>query len=80
MMIDSHAHYTNSCYKKPFRYLTRTEDGYALAVGDREQLLKEMQAANIPYAIEPGVSLASCGDILEFCRQFPNIHRQTGGL
>ena len=33
MIIDSHAHYNNGAYKKPFRYLTYGEDGYALREG-----------------------------------------------
>ena len=36
MIIDSHAHYNNNAYKKPFRYLAYGEDGYALREGDRE--------------------------------------------
>ncbi len=71
MIIDSHAHYTNKCYIKPFRYLTRDEFGYALSEGDREQLMQELKEANIPYSIEPGVSLASCEDVLQLCAQYP---------
>ncbi len=71
MIIDSHAHYTNNCYKKPFRYLTRNEEGYALAEGDWEQLFQEMLDADIQYFIEPGVSIASCEEILQFCAQYP---------
>ena len=55
LIIDSHAHYNNNAYKKPFRYLTWNEDGYTLAEGDREQLFQELLDANIPYCIEPGV-------------------------
>ena len=33
MIIDSHAHYNNNAYKKPFRYLAYGEDGYALREG-----------------------------------------------
>ncbi len=72
MIIDSHAHYTNHCYTKPFRYLTRDESGYALSEGDREQLLQELQDADIPYSIEPGVSLESCQDVLQLCQQYPS--------
>ncbi len=71
MIIDSHAHYTNKCYTKPFRYLTRNASGYALSEGDREQLLQELKEVNIPYSIEPGVSLASCEDVLQLCAQYP---------
>ncbi len=71
MIIDSHAHYTNKCYTKPFRYLSRDESGYALSEGDREQLLLDLQKANIPYSIEPGVNLASCEDVLQLCAQYP---------
>ncbi len=71
MIIDSHAHYTNRCYARPFRYLTRDGAGYALAEGDREQLLQALLAADIPYAIEPGVSLEACQDVLALCRQYP---------
>ena len=71
MIIDSHAHYNNNAYKKPFRYLTRIKDGYALAEGDREQLFQELLDANIPYSIEPGVSLQSCEEVLQLCTEYP---------
>jgi len=71
MIIDSHAHYNNNAYKKPFRYLTRNEDGYALAESDREQLFQELLDANIPYSIEPGVSLQSCEEVLQLCTEYP---------
>ena len=71
MIIDSHAHYNNGAYKKPFRYLTYGEDGYALREGDREQLFRELMEANIPYSIEPGVSLQSCEEVLELAAQYP---------
>ena len=71
MIIDSHAHYNNNAYKKPFRYLAYGEDGYALREGDREQLFRELMEANIPYLIEPGVSLQSCGEVLELAAQYP---------
>jgi len=72
MIIDSHAHYNNNAYKKPFRYLTRNEDGYALAEGDREQLFQELLDTNIPYSIEPGVSLQSCEEVLQLCAEYPD--------
>ena len=34
VIIESHAHYNNNAYKKPFRYLTHSESGYALKEGD----------------------------------------------
>ena len=71
MIIDSHAHYNNSAYKKPFRYLAYGEDGYALREGELPQLMQEMVEANIPYSIEPGVSLQSCGEVLELAAQYP---------
>ena len=71
MIIDSHAHYNNGAYKKPFRYLTYGEDGYALREGDWEQLFRELMEADIPYSIEPGVSLQSCGEVLELAAQYP---------
>ena len=71
MIIDSHAHYNNNAYKKQFRYLTYGEDGYALREGDREQLFRELMEADIPYSIEPGVSLQSCGEVLELAAQYP---------
>ena len=71
MIIDSHAHYNNNAYKKPFRYLTYDKDGYALKEGDREQLFQELLDANIPYSIEPGVSLESCKEVLELAAQYP---------
>ena len=72
MIIDSHAHYNNNAYKKPFRYLTRNIDGFILAEGDLNQLFQELIDANIPYSIEPGVSLQSCEEVLQFCAEYPN--------
>ena len=69
MIIDSHAHYNNA-YKKPFRYLSYDKDGYALKEGDREQLFRELPDANIPYSIEPGVSLESCKEVLELASEY----------
>ena len=71
MIIDSHAHYNNNAYKKLFRYLSYDKDGYALKEGDREQLFQEFLNADIRYAIEPGVSLESCKEVLELTSQYP---------
>lgn len=72
MIIDSHAHYNNNAYKKPFRYLLYDKDRYALKEGDREQLFQELLVANIPYSIEPGVSLQSCEEVLQLCAEYPD--------
>lgn len=72
MIIDSHAHYNNNAYKKPFRYLSYDKDGYALKEGDREQLFQELVDAKIPYSIEPGVSLQSCEEVLQLCAEYPD--------
>ena len=72
MIIDSHAHYNNNAYKKPLRYLSYDKAGYALKEGDREQLFQELLEANIPYSIEPGVSLQSCEEILQLCSEYPS--------
>ncbi|MBQ7099147.1 MAG: TatD family hydrolase [Oscillospiraceae bacterium] len=71
MIIDSHAHYNNNVYKKPFRYLSYGEDGYSLKEGELPQLMQEMEKADIRYFIEPGVSLQSCGEVLELSAQHP---------
>ena len=71
MIIDSHAHYNNNAYKKPFRYLSYDKDGYSIKEGDREQLFRELLEANIPYSIEPGVSLQSCEEVLQLCVEYP---------
>ena len=71
MIIDSHAHYNNSAYKKPFRYLSYDKDGYALKEGELLQLMQEMEDADIRYFIEPGVSLQSCEEVLELVAQYP---------
>ena len=65
MIIDSHAHYNHNSFKNSFRYLTRDESGFAIAEGDREQIFRELLEENIPYSIEPGVSLQSCEEVLE---------------
>ena len=59
MIIDSHAHYNNSAYKKLFRYLSYDEDGYTLKEGELPQLIQEMKDRNIRHFIEPAVSLQS---------------------
>ena len=71
MIIDSHAHYNNNAYKKPFCYLTLGEEGYALKESNQEQLFQELLEANIPYSIEPGVSLQSCEEVLQLCAEYP---------
>lgn len=71
MIIDSHAHYNNNAYKKPFRYLSYDKAGYTLKEGDREQLFQELLDANICYSIEPGVSLQSCEEVLQLCSEYP---------
>ena len=71
MIIDSHAHYNNNAYKKPFRYLSYDKDGYSLKEGEREQLFQELADANILYSIEPGVSLQSCEEVLQLCAEYP---------
>ena len=71
MIIDSHAHYNNNAYKKPFRYLTYGKAGYALKEGDWEQLFRELLNANIPYSIEPGVSIQSSEEVLQLCAEYP---------
>ena len=45
--------------------------GQQLRSRDREQLFRELQDANIPYSIEPGVSLQSCEEVLELAAQYP---------
>ena len=72
MIIDSHAHYNNNAYKKPFRYLSYDKGGYTLKEGEREQLFQELVDANIPYSIEPGVSLQSCEEVLQLCAEYPD--------
>ena len=71
MIIDSHAHYNNNAYKKPFRYLSYDKDGYALKEGELPQLIQEMEEAHILYFIEPGVSLQSCEKVLQLCAEYP---------
>lgn len=80
MIIDSHAHYNSSAYKKPFRYLTYSKDGYALKEGDREHLFEELLNANIPYSIEAGVSLQSCEEVLQLCEAYSNRIFPSAGV
>ena len=70
MIIDSHAHYNNNAYKKPFRYLSYDKDGYSLKEGELPQLMQEMEESNIRYFIEPGVSLQSCEEVLQLCAEY----------
>ena len=71
MIIDSHAHYNHGSYNATFRYLTRTSDGYALAEGDRPQLLSRLWDENIRCSVEPGISLQSCEGVLALCKANP---------
>ena len=71
MIIDSHAHYNNNAYKKPFRYLSYDKEGYILKEGELSQLIQEMVDAKIPYSIEPGVSLQSCEEVLQLSAEYP---------
>ena len=71
MIIDSHAHYNNNAYKKPFRYLSYDKVGYSLKEGELTQLMQEMEEANIRHFIEPGVSLQSCEEVLQLCSENP---------
>ena len=70
MIIDSHAHYNNNAYKNPFRYLSYDKDGYSLKEGNREQLFRDLLNANVPYSIEPVVSLQSCEEVLQMCSEY----------
>ena len=72
VIIDSHAHFNSTAFKNTFRYLTRKKNGYALQEGEREQLFQELLETNIPYSIEPGVSLQSCEEILSLCAEYPD--------
>ena len=71
MIIDSHAHYNHHSYDKPFHYLAYGPDGYFLEEGDRESLLQALDAAEIRCSVEPGISLASCEEILALCKAHP---------
>ena len=71
MIIDSHAHYNHNSFKNCFRYLTRNEEGYAIAEGDREAVLQELLERNVLYSIEPGISLQSCEEVLELAAAYP---------
>ena len=80
MIIDSHAHYNNNAYKKPFRYLTYDKDGFFLKEGELPHLMQEMEDANVRYLIEPGVSLQSCEEVLELAAQYPGRILPTMGI
>lgn len=71
MIVDSHAHYAHASYQNTFRYLTLRDDAYTIAEGTLNDLLQEMEQANIRCSIEPGISLASNRAILELCGRYP---------
>ena len=71
MIIDSHAHYSHNSFAAEFPYLTHSKTGFALDRGDLPQLLQQMQQADIPYSIEPAISLDSCQRVLQLCREHP---------
>lgn len=71
MIIDSHAHYASRSFEQTLRYLGWNGDGYTMEEGDREQILEAMAAAGIGCSIEPGVDMASNGEILRLCAKYP---------
>ncbi len=71
MIIDSHAHYTHNSFKNTFRYLALTPEGYTIQEGDRAQLFRELEAADIACAIEPGIRLDTCPEVLALAAQYP---------
>ena len=71
MIIDSHAHYNHSAFRSSFHYLARGTEGFILKEGDRAQLLSELAEQGIPCSIEPGITLQSCGEILQLCGEYP---------
>jgi TatD DNase family protein len=71
MIVDSHAHYSNPCYQKPFRYLQWDENGYSLTEGSLDRLFAQQEVAGIVCSVEPGISLKSCQDVLRLAEQYP---------
>ena len=71
MIIDSHAHYASRSFEHAARYLGWNGEGYTMEEGDREQILEAMAAAGIGCSIEPGVDMASNGEILRLCAKYP---------
>jgi TatD DNase family protein len=71
MIIDSHAHYASRSFESAARYLGWNGKGYTMEEGDREQILEAMAAAGIGCSIEPGVDMASNGEILRLCAKYP---------
>ena len=71
MIIDSHAHYASRSFESAARYLGWNGEGYTMEEGDREQILEAMAAAGIGCSIEPGVDMASNGEILRLCAKYP---------
>lgn len=72
MIIDSHAHYTHGCFQNTFRYIRTDGERYTIEEGDRETLLEDLAREGIGCAIEPGINLASCREILRFCAEKPD--------
>lgn len=71
MIIDTHAHYNHNSFKNTFRYLTQNDAGNAIAEGRREDIFQDLLEGNIPYSIELGVSLQSCGEVLALAAEYP---------
>ena len=71
MIIDSHAHYASRSFEQTLRYLGWNGEGYTMEEGGREQILEAMAAAGIGCSIEPGVDMASNGEILRLCAKYP---------
>lgn len=71
MIIESHAHYNIKSFQGTFRYLAMEQDRYAIRESDLPQLLDELSEAGIPYSIEPGITLESNREVLDFCGRYP---------
>ena len=71
MIIDSHAHYASRSFENAAKYLGWNGESYTMEEGDREQILEAMAAADIGCSIEPGVDMASNGEILRLCAKYP---------
>ena len=54
VIIDSHAHYNNNAYKKPFRYLSYDKYGYALKEGDRDNYFRNCWMPISHAQLNPG--------------------------
>lgn len=72
MIIDSHAHYAHRRYDNSFLYLDIQNGAYAIARGERQELVEHLRDNGIIGWIEPSIAFESLEKQLKTGRTFPD--------